>query len=373
MRHPRVALILVAVTAVLVLAVAGVPAQKAPEVAAYSLQTTGNVQLTLPTVADLSDVLYRDATGGWSPLDVTLIDGALQLRIEVAKIKNGRTMVLLNIPKGVNLDDIEPPHVLSFQVDGREYGPIETVALGGVEMSPRTVRLEVKDELNKLQTRSMAVTVNGRRYKLRDAGVELERVSSRQAVITLDISQLLKGMSSDNTISVSIDDYALDQDALNASLSFRYTPPYTCEDGTKIAVDSVTGSSGWAKWWVLVDGVKMDTGYGTTAGYTWLSDQNAQAHWVRIEFPKPREVSGVAIWWSYYECYRTSVAYNVQTWDADNNEWVTQTEVKDQSDRQCSKHTFEPVTTTAVRVWQPPMSGHAGRAEYMWVSEIEVL
>jgi hypothetical protein len=371
MKYARVALIVIAVSALLVLTSADAAAQRSPEVASYSLQTTGNVQLSLPVVRELSEVLYRDVTGGWSPLDVNVIEDALQLRIEVSKIKNGRTMVILNIPRRVNLDDIEPPYVVSFQVDERNYGPVETVALGGVEMAPRSVRLEVKDELNMLRTSSLAVSVNGRRYKLRDAGVELERISSRHAVITLDVNQLLQGMSSDNTISIGIDDYAVDQDALNTSLSFRYTPPYTCEDGTKIAVDSVTGSSGWSQWWVLVDGVKMDTSYGTTAGYTWLSDQNAQAHWVRIEFPKPREVSGVAIWWAFYECYRTSVAYKVQTWDGDK--WVTQTDVKDQTERQCSEHTFAPVTTTAVRVWQPPMSGHAGRAEYMWVSEIEVL
>ncbi len=346
-------------------------AGRAPQTAAYRLQTTGNVQLSLPPVADLNQVLYRDASGKWSALPVEISGDTLHLRIEVGKIKNGRTMIVLNVPRNVNMDDQEPPKVVRFEIDGKNHGTVESIALGGIEMAPRKMTVEVKDELNRLRTSSLMVTVNGKRYGRRDVGVSYERVSPKQAIIAVEVAKLLDTMSSDNTVTVRIDDYALDEAALNCSLSFRYTPPYKLEDGSLLAVDTVTSSSGWAQWWVLADGVKMDPSFGTTAGYTWLSEQSAQPHWIRMEFPEPREVSGVALWWAYYECYRTSVAYEVQTWDGE--QWVTQVQVKDQKEQQCSKHTFEPVTTTAVRVWQPAMSGHPGRADYMWVSELEVL
>ncbi len=142
------------------------------------------------------------------------------------------------------------------------------------------------------------------------------------------------------------------------------------DDGTVISVDSVTSSSGWQDWSVVVDGEVMDEGSGTTAGKTWLSEPNALPHWIKMEFPEPREVSQVKLWWAHYQTYRTSMAYKVQTWDGSG--WVTQAEVQDQSERQCSVHEFDPVTTTAVRVWQPPNSGQAQRSQYMWLSEIEV-
>jgi hypothetical protein len=64
------------------------------------------------------------------------------------------------------------------------------------------------------------------------------------------------------------------------------------------------------------------------------------------------------------------VAYDVQTWDG--QKWVTQLEVPDQKEIQTSRHEFErPVETNAIRVWQPSMSGHPGRADYMWISELE--
>ena len=365
--------VLSALTLIVLVAAAGgiAAAENSPTVVAYRLQTTGNVQLSLPTPSEVSEILYRDVRGQWSTLPVEITDSTLRLRIEVKKIKNGRTMIVLNVPKRVNMDDSEPPKVVRFNVDGHAYGSTRTVALGGIEMAPRRIEIEVKDELNWLRTRSLLVTVNGKRHTLRDAGVAYERISPKHAIITLDMPQLLEGMTSDNTVTLTIDDYALDEDALNCSLSFRYTPPYRLEDGSLIAVDTVTASAGWSQWWVLADGVKMDTSYGTTAGYTWLSDANSQPHWIRLEFPKPRTVSGVALWWAHYETYRTSVAYDVQTWDGEK--WVTQVKVKDQAETQRSEHAFPPVTTTAVRVWQPSMSGHPGRAEYMWVSEFEVL
>ncbi len=371
MKPMRTISLMLALIAVVALATCSAWAGRAPKTAAYRLQTTGNVQLSLPPIPDLTQVLYRDASGKWSSLPVDISGDTLHLQIDVAKIKNGRTMIVLNVPEGVNMDDQEPPRVVRFEIDGKDHGTVQTIALGGIEMAPRNITIEVEDDLNRLQTRSLLVTVNGRRYTLRDAGVSFERLSPEHGIIAVDVAKLLDSMSSDNTVTVRIDDYALDEDALNCSLSFRYTPPYKLEDGSLLAVDTVTSSSGWAQWWVLVDGVKMDTSFGTTAGNTWLSEQSAQPHWIRLEFPEARKVSGVALWWAYYQCYRTSVAYEVQTWDGE--EWVTQVKVKDQSEMQCSKHTFDPVTTTAVRVWQPSMSGHPGRADYMWVSEIEVL
>ncbi len=371
MKPMRAISLIVALIAAVALVTCGAWADRAPKTAAYRLQTTGNVQLSLPPIADLTQVLYRDASGKWSSLPVDISDDALHLRIEVAKIKNGRTMIILNVPEGVNMDDQEPPRVVRFEIDGKDHGTVQTVALGGVEMAPRNITVEVKDDLNSLQTRSLLVTVNGRRYTLRDAGVSFERISPKHGIVSVDVGELLDSMSSDNTVTVRIDDYALDEDSLNCSLSFRYTPPYKLPDGSLLAVDTVTSSSGWAEWWVVVDGIKMDASSGTTAGCTWLSEQSAQPHWIRLEFPEARKVSGVALWWSHYQCFRTSVAYEVQTWDGEA--WVTQVQVKDQGEIQCSKHAFEPVTTTAVRVWQPSMSGHPGRADYMWLSEIEVL
>jgi hypothetical protein len=190
-------------------------------------------------------------------------------------------------------------------------------------------------------------------------------------LIEIDLSELTTVGALESTVSVTIADYAVDNDPLTTHLSYRHATPHRLDDGTLLSVDTVTSAGGWEQWWVIVDGEKMDAGSGSTAGKTWLSEPSAAPHWVKMQFPEKRAISAVEISWAYYETYRTSVAYLVQTWDGSN--WVTQVDVEEQKERQTSRHEFDaPVETTAVRVWQPSMSGHPGRAEYMWISEFEV-
>jgi len=337
--------------------------------AAYRVRTTSNVQLLLPVVTDLSRVLYRDAAGQWTPLPVEVLEQTLRVKIDVGSIKNGRTMLVLNVPDDVNLNDDEPPEVVRFEVDGRDHGAVTEVALGGVEQPPRQVRVEVRDKLNSLDASSLKVTANGKQRAQGAPGVAFESLGPDRGVVSLDLAKLIETASNDNSISIVIDDRALDEKSLRCSLNFRHIAPRKLPDGSALSVDTVVPKAAWAEWWVVADGVKMDDTYSTTVGYTWLSEAASQAHWIKLEFPAARKISGVRLWWAYYQAFRTSVAYEVQTWDG--AQWVTQATVKGQAERQCSEHAFDAVATTAVRVWQPPGSGHPERAEYMWLSEFE--
>lgn len=345
-------------------------AQSAGSGAVYRLHTTGNVRLSVPDEIGAATVIYRNAMGKWKTLPIEECDGVLRMHISMDMLKNGQTMIVIDPPQGVDMEDQEPPRVESFEIDGKEFGPVTKVDLGGVQSAPGLVRISVADDLNALRTRTLQVSVNGRRYKLRDEGISFLRPSSKQGTIVIDVGRILDGMSADNAVTVSIDDYALDVASLTCSLAFRYTPPFRMEDGTLLSVDTVTPSTGWNDWSVVVDGVKMDSSYSTTAGYSWLSDATAAPHWIKMEFPQAREVSGVQLWWAYYETFRTSAAYEVQTWDGEK--WATQVKIDGQQEAQSSRHEFAPVKTTAIRIWQPGGCGHSGRAEYMWLSELEV-
>jgi hypothetical protein len=341
-----------------------------PTTQLYRIQTMGSLQMSLPVAEDTAEVMYRDARGEWRVLDGCIQGGVLRFDLDLADICNGRTMLLLDPPKWVNLDDQQPPEVIRFEIDGISYGPISSVAMGGVDVAPEQLLLEVEDKDNWLRTRSLSVNAAGKAHGLSHPAIALERINSRHAIITADLKHLMGTIGSQNSVMVCIDDYALDDDALCCTLSFRYEAPHVLDNGWKVAIDSVTGSSGWAEWWVMFDGFKMDASGGTTAGFTWLSEGNAQPHWVRIEFPEPREVSEVDIWWAYYQGYRASTAYKIQTWES--GKWVTQLDISNQKSAQVSKHTFKPVTTKAIRIWQPAMAGHPIEPQYMWISEIEV-
>jgi hypothetical protein len=347
------------------------PANAAGAADVFSIDTTHNVDIYIAAEGHVQQVLYRDATDTWRVLPVEMTDGVAHLKIDVATLNKGRTLLVLDAPAGINMDDREPPAVVQINIDGYNYGSVTSVALGGVEAAPRRVAIEIEDELSSLRTRSLRVNVNSRRYALRDAGVELKRISPRRAVVVLDISKLLSSLSSENMITVSMDDYAIDDRALNCSISFRHTPPHDLADGTRLSVDTVTTKAGWETWWVVADGEKMDSSYPSTAGYTWRSLDTPEPHWIKMEFPEPRAVSGVALWWAYWQVFHSSAAYKVQTWDG--QEWVTQVAVEKQTTQQCSQHVFGPVVTKAIRVWQPAMSGHPREQATMWISELEVL
>lgn len=336
---------------------------------AYSLLTTGNVRISLPATPDGDCVLYRTADGKWACLPVEREAGRIQMHIRVADIADGKTTLLLEVPRGVHLDDNSPPRVLAFVIDGVDHGPLSAVSLGGVEMSPQLLQIDVIDDHNALRTSTFGVTFNGRRRSLRDPGISIERISTRRARISVDLGQLAAGDAVDNAVAVTIDDYAVDDSALTCHLSYRHATPHRLDDGTLLSVDTVTSSSGWEQWWVIADGQKMDPSSGSTAGKTWLSEPAATPHWVKMQFPEKRTVNGVEVSWAFYETYRTSVAYKVQTWNG--RDWVTQVEVTGQKECQTSRHEFDaPVQTEAIRIWQPPMSGHPGRADYMWIAEV---
>jgi hypothetical protein len=348
------------------------PADAAPAAEVFSLVTTHNVEVCMPATCDQQQVLYRDTDHGWRTMPVeTTTDGMMRLQIDVSKISQGRTLLVLGAPAGTNMADREPPAVVQITIDGQDYGSVDRVALGGVEAAPRTLAIEIQDELSMLRTRSLLVSINGRRHALRDPGVELQRLSSRRAIVVLELSKLISQLATDNMIRVSMDDYALDEAALNCYISFRRPPSCKLADGTLMSVDTVTPKPGWQDWTVVADGEKLDSTYSTTAGHTWRSLASEEPHWIKMEFPEPREVSGVALSWAYWQTFHSSAAYKVQTWDGER--WVTQAEVRDQETQHCSEHVFAPVTTKAIRVWQPPMSGHVREQGTMWISEFEVL
>jgi hypothetical protein len=282
----------------------------------------------------------------------------------------GRTLLVLDPPHGLQLDDADPPALVQCLLDGADAGTGPTLDLGGIEKPPQTLSLRIRDAHNALAAETLAISVNGTRVATGAAGVHLERTGPKEAAVTMDLTRLGLDSVVRNTLSLSIADCSLEAPPLIWLLTFRLAPAHRLPDGSVLSVDTVTTSAGWEAWQVIADGKPMNAGDGTTAGRTWLSEENDRPHWVRLAFPAPRTVTGVALWWAFYECFRTSVAYDVQIWDG--RQWSTQVSVKDQAATQCSRHTFPAVTTSAVRVWQPPGSGHPERAGYMWLSEVEV-
>ena len=341
----------------------------AGEMECYHLRSSSAVTISLPRHGESDTVVCKWPSGKCKKLKAKKTDKQLVIQVGVDDMEAGETFLILYAPEWLNLEDKTPPAALRFELDGKAIP--EGDECRWLEKSPRTVLLEVEDKENPIKEESLSVVVNGKALPLSDPKVTYKAASKQRGVLTCDLSGLLGDGGTVSSVTVRADDCAVDDARLEKTVRFKVSPSRKMPDGTVITIDSLVDSDGWKKWWVVQDGKVMDTSFKTTAGNTWQSDKTTSPHWILFEFPKPRTVSKVQIYWSYWECYRTSVRYEIQTWDG--QKWVTQVKVDGQKEQQCSTHTFfKPVTTSKLRILQPGNCGHEGRKELMWIAEVKI-
>ena len=337
----------------------------------YVVHSVGPVQLTLGAPEEIKRASIGSAADGWRHVDDAWEDGKLSLKLSADDLRAGVATIVLDAPKWLDMSDSEPPAVLRFAVDGTTCSDT-LLDLGWVLRAPETIVLEVRDALNPLDRASVRVEYSGQALRPGDPGVRFRSKGPRHGRLELTTAEAeVTARAGETLVALVMDDMALDRSETVRRVSWRPSPSITLADGTVVGADSSTESEGWRDWSVIFDGSPMTDSETTTSGRTWLSAENAQAHWLVMDFPEPRTVTGIDLYWAFYQMWRTSRAYDVQTWDGEK--WVTQVEVRDQTECGKSEHRFAPVTTTGLRVWQPPNSGQAGRAQYMWLSEVEVV
>jgi hypothetical protein len=339
----------------------------------WSIHGTAPVTVTLPDGDAPRSAWARTADGQWTKLSPQSDDGRLQLHLTAEQLRGGSALLVLDPPRWLSLEDAGPPEVTMFEVGGKSYTGRERVELGWLNDLPGAIVMRVEDADNPIDRDSVRVRSSVGLLSTRSEGVTFRPDGIRAGTLMVQ-PDLVDGLATATRGSIELvaDDLAIDDVETRRSVSWSLSPRIELEDGTLILVDSITSSGGWSDWSVVADDVIMTEKDGTTAGKTWLSDQSDDEHWIRWQFPEEREVVGVELAWPWYQTWRTSRAYDVQTWNGER--WVTQVEVRDQAERQISEHRFdEPVTTTAVRVLQQPMGGQIERQDLMWLAEADVL
>lgn len=339
----------------------------------WSIAGTAPVRVSLPAAGAPGTIWARSGDGSWAELSPRVHDGRIEFTLSAQNLRGGSALVVVDPPEWLSLEDDGPPEVELFSVDGEDYTGRETVDLGWLDELPRTLVLRVRDADNPLDRDSVQVRSSAGTFRPRDPGVTFVPDGVRAGTLTVEPEQL-QGMDTITRASVElvVDDFAIDTEQARRTVSWSLSPRLRLDDGTMLIVDSLTSSGGWADWSAVADGVIMTEQDGTTGGKTWLSDNSDDEHWLIWRFPEQRAVTGVRLAWPWYQTWRTSRDYDVQTWDGER--WVTRVEVRDQSERQISEHRFEePVSTTGVRILQHPLGGQIERQDLMWLAEAEVL
>jgi len=123
----------------------------------------------------------------------------------------------------------------------------------------------------------------------------------------------------------------------------------------------------------IADGIIAPRG-GTSS--TWASDQDATSpHWVVLNFPSVASVGSVRISWAwngYNSSWMTSQQYNIEYWDDENSGYTNAVVVNNSTADSVTITDFAPVSTRAIRIYQPANMGPSNYPSILWVTEIEI-
>jgi hypothetical protein len=345
----------------------------------YSIEAAAGLTLSIPVVKGQGQNLFRTPNGEWKELpDAQVRDGVLTFKLEAEHLHEGRVALMLGRPEWLDLNDESPPEIKKVFVNGKPVKP--STDLGWVDELPKTFEAVFEDAKNPIDLSKAQCLVNGREIKP-DAKLVIfrkEEANPKRARFVCSIAEVLGKISSSKiTIVLRCDDYALDESDTSVSLSFQMArPPTSFEkpaaksaDGTAIFVDSIF--KGYENVECLLDG-KLQAPNTSTGGVSWASQDSDEGHWVCFQFPKPRKVSGLKLFWANWKNTNwTSRRFEVMTWAG--TKWQQAVRVQNNQPANSTSHKFKTVETDRILIFQPSGGGHEGYQGIFWMTEVEFL
>ncbi|MHB8997235.1 MAG: carbohydrate binding domain-containing protein [Armatimonadota bacterium] len=113
------------------------------------------------SLAHAQGTFYRAADGKWKPLRSTAAGPITKFSLSPDDIGGGSTMVVLDKPKWMVLDDDAAPAIVKVLLDGEER-KAEELNLGQIAKAPAELAFAVKDDKNPLDLAGLSVALNGK-------------------------------------------------------------------------------------------------------------------------------------------------------------------------------------------------------------------
>jgi hypothetical protein len=190
----------------------------------------GPLQVSLPSTTPLTRMLVRDQQGQGHEL-VCRYDAAGQMaHFTLPANLTGALHLVLKSPEGLNLDDHQPPQVITLKVDGKDVdeGQLQQLV---TPRPPRLIEISARDNLNPLDPVNSFVQVDQRLMAAGEPGItlKLDPANPRQGVLQLepekfmDFSRLDEG--SIYTFKVGLNDAALSGPPTRLAFRFILSPP----------------------------------------------------------------------------------------------------------------------------------------------------
>ncbi|MBT3378771.1 MAG: discoidin domain-containing protein [Lentisphaerae bacterium] len=328
----------------------------------YDIQTTTSVTIRCKPLENARKVLFLNSEGTWTEASMKATDGGKAIRVDVTRIKAGKTILLVDPPEWMNCADRTPPVVRSISIDGKKLPAGGTIDLGTVGTVPGTITMSFEDEHNPIAPGSLQATMDG--SPLPAEGFALDNAKEK-------LSCRLRPGDTDygpHVINLSVADRAPFANTASLRIRFNYLDTNDIAQaslGAKVTVDSCY--SGYEPE-TLIDGDSQSCAGSGSPTTTWASAETGAEHWVEIAFPKPQQVDGIALYWAYRKPAKRVLAQIHK-----NGEWTTLgTAERKQGEQVSSTIRFAPVTIGRIRVLQPPNCGREDRPNLFWLGEISV-
>ncbi|MBC7286646.1 MAG: discoidin domain-containing protein [Armatimonadetes bacterium] len=105
----------------------------------------------------------------------------------------------------------------------------------------------------------------------------------------------------------------------------------------------------------------------------WAAAETDQEHWVEIQWPTPKTVGRVLIYWNIEnDVVWTSQRAAVQVRAAKESQWQTVADVQPSEGEPVTEIRFPAVPAQALRILQPRDCGPRKRPRLMWLREVAV-
>jgi len=328
----------------------------------YDVQTTTSVTIRCPAFEKAQKVLFLDVNGKWANTQPGEADGPRVVRIDVAQIKAGRTILLVDPPKWMDCNDRTPPVPRSITIDGKSMPPKDTIDLGTLGNTPGDIVVTFEDQHNPLKATGIHATLDG--CAIPEDAVQIE-TNNRQTICRVTPVDMDYGA---HDIAVVATDAAPLANSAAVHIRFTYLDTNDIAQaslGAKVNVDSCFSGYGPE---TLIDGDSQSCAAAGSPAASWASAETGTAHWVEVVLPKLETIESVALYWAYRKPSKRVEAHIHK-----DGKWTTVgTAERKQSEQLASTIRFTPVKTDRIRVLQPSGCGQESRPNLLWVGEISV-
>jgi hypothetical protein len=198
------------------------------------------LMLLVASLAVAQGSFYKAADGTWKPLKTTAAGATTKFTLAPEDIGGGSTLIVVNKPKWMVLEDAEPPAVVKVLLDGEERKP-EELDLGVVTKAPGELAFAIKDDKNPLDAEDVRVTLDGQPLPAAQVAIVKLTPDGKSLRVAAKLGTVAEAR---HVLAVSVSDLAPERNSAALTLKFSTAP--LLANGSFEQADAQGVPTGWA-------------------------------------------------------------------------------------------------------------------------------